>query len=191
VIQPKVRGLLSRPPVARQVQIDNAWDPVRCGRDVSLTDDGMTCRLYYCGGRTAAVRGRRPMTTGVHVWAVTWNVTGDGGAYPIIGVGTDKAAMDDDIGHNADSWGWHLNHNNLRHDGQHVVRYPNIKDPDSYSVPYTFHLVLDMDEGTLSFVDGDEYLGVAFSGLRGRSLYVMAGLWTGEQVSIKYHGGCP
>jgi SPRY domain-containing SOCS box protein 1/4 len=148
----------------------------------------MTCTRDGWG--LAAVRGRRPMTTGVHVWAVTWE-TGAGG-YTNIGVGTDEAAIDDYIGRSDDSWGWNLGNNNLYHGSSRPVGgYPSNTDPDRYTVPDTFHLVLDMDEGTLSFVDGDEYMGVAFSGLRGRSLYVMAGLYgTGTIVSIKYHGGC-
>jgi SPRY domain-containing SOCS box protein 1/4 len=129
------------------------------------------------------------MTTGVHVWAVTWG-TGDRVCLSNIGVGTDEAEIDDRIGYNDDSWGWGLYDNNLYHGRRTVGRYPSNSDPDRYKLSDTFHLVLDMDEGTLSFIDGDEYLGVAFSGLRGRSLYVMVNLtWSGEQVSIKYHGG--
>jgi SPRY domain-containing SOCS box protein 1/4 len=173
VIPPKVRGLISRPPVARQAQIDNAWDP--------------SCRRVSCGVHNlVAVRVRRPMTTGVHVWEVTWERADEG--YPVIGVGTDIAKMNAYIGYNDDSWGWNLGAKVLFHGGRSVGRYPSNKDPNRYSVPNAFHIVLDMDEGTLSFVDGDEYLGVAFSGLRGRSLYVMASMWANEQVSIKYHG---
>jgi SPRY domain-containing SOCS box protein 1/4 len=190
VIPPKVRGLLSRPPVARQTQLDNVWDPAWFGRDIKFTNDGMTCRRGGIVYGSAAVRVRRPMTTGVHVWAVTWD-KGATGDYTYIGVGTDNAKMNEYIGYEDESWGWRLNNNHLFHTERDVGRYPSNKDLDRYSVSDTFHLVLDMDEGTLSFVDGDAYLGVAFSGLGGRSLYVMAALRTRGQVSIKYHGGCP
>jgi SPRY domain-containing SOCS box protein 1/4 len=152
----------------------------------------MTCKraCVYAVGGYAAVRVRRPMTTGVHVWAVTWE-KGNRIYTPHIGVGTDKDEMVDHIGIKDDSWGWDLDTNTLYHGRRDVGRvYPTNKDLRRYTIPDTFHLVLDMDEGTLSFVDGEEYLGVAFSGLRGRSLYVMASLWAGEQVSIKYHGVC-
>jgi SPRY domain-containing SOCS box protein 1/4 len=187
MIPPKVRELLSRPPVARQTQIDNAWDPAWCDGRVSFTDDGMTCiRGNVPGG--AAVRGRRPMTTGVHVWAVTWE-TGARGYRPVIGVGTDKAAMNDGIGSTDDSWGWNLGNNVLCHGDRPVGRYPSNKDRGRYRVSDTFHLVLDMDEGTLSFVDGDQFLGEAFSGLKGLSLCVMADiLGVGASVTIKYLG---
>jgi SPRY domain-containing SOCS box protein 1/4 len=148
----------------------------------------MTCSRPVHMGLTA-VRVRRPMTTGVHVWAVTWKARGAG---TTIGVGTDEAAMHEHIGSNDDSWGWNLRTNYLRHGNRRVGSYPSNKDPDRYRVSDTFYLVLDMDEGTLSFVDGNEYLGVAFSGLRGRSLYVMASMYgTGTRVSITYHDGCP
>jgi hypothetical protein len=71
VIPPKVWELLLRPPVAGHIQIDNAWDPAIRERDVSFKHDGMTCKRSDRYS-TVAVRGRRPMTAGVHVWAITW-----------------------------------------------------------------------------------------------------------------------
>jgi len=57
-------------------------------------------------------------------------------------------------------------------------------------VPDKFLIVLDMDEGTLSFVVDGQYLGVAHHGLRGKKLYpIVSAVWGHCEISIKYMGG--
>lgn len=53
-----------------------------------------------------------------------------------------------------------------------------------------FTVVLDMDEGTLSFVVDGQYLGVAFRGLKGRKLYpIVSAVWGHCEITMKYIGG--
>lgn len=48
-------------------------------------------------------------------------------------------------------------------------------------------VVLDMDEGTLGFMVNGYYLGVAFSGLRGKKLYpVISTVWGNVEIGIRY-----
>jgi len=57
---------------------------------------------------------------------------------------------------------------------------------------YVFWLsvVLDMDDGTLSFVVDGQYLGVAFRGLKGRKLYpIVSAVWGHCEITMKYIGG--
>jgi len=57
-------------------------------------------------------------------------------------------------------------------------------------VPDTFVVILDMDEGTLSFAADGQYLGVAFRGLKGRKLYpVVSAVWGHCEVTMTYIGG--
>ena len=57
-------------------------------------------------------------------------------------------------------------------------------------VPDNFFMVLDMDEGTLSFIVNGHYLGVAHRGLRGQKVYVMiSAVWANCEVSINYVNG--
>lgn len=51
-------------------------------------------------------------------------------------------------------------------------------------------VVLDMDEGTLAFVVDGQYLGVAFKGLKGRTLYpIVSAVWGNCEITMKYIGG--
>jgi len=53
-----------------------------------------------------------------------------------------------------------------------------------------FSVVLDMDEGTLSFVVDGQYLGVAFRGLKGRKLFpIVSAVWGHCEITMKYIGG--
>lgn len=51
-------------------------------------------------------------------------------------------------------------------------------------------VVLDMDEGTLSFVVDSQYLGIAFRGLKGKKLYpIVSAVWGHCEITMKYIGG--
>lgn len=71
------------------------------------------------------------------------------------------------------------------------VTYPALLKPDeTFIVPDKFLVVLDMDEGTLSFVVDGQYLGVAFRGLKGRKLYpIVSAVWGHCEITMKYIGG--
>ena len=50
--------------------------------------------------------------------------------------------------------------------------------------------MLDMDEGVMGFVVEGSYLGPAFSGLRGKKLFVIvSAVWGHCEVTMKYIGG--
>ena len=51
-------------------------------------------------------------------------------------------------------------------------------------------VVLDMDGGTLGFVAGGQYLGVAFRGLKSKKLYPIVSAVGGHcEITMKYIGG--
>ena len=58
-------------------------------------------------------------------------------------------------------------------------------------VPDTFVLILDMDECTLSFIVGDQYLGVAHTFPRSlRPLHIVVGAVYGDsRITLRYLGG--
>ena len=61
---------------------------------------------------------------------------------------------------------------------------------ENFVVPDKFHVVLDMDEGTLSFVVDGKYLGVAFRGLKGKKLYpIVSAVWGHCEITARYIGG--
>lgn len=72
-----------------------------------------------------------------------------------------------------------------------VKNYPTgLGTDETLVVPDEFLMVLDMDEGTLSFVVDGQYLGVAFSGLKGKKIYpVVSAVWGHCEITMKYYGG--
>lgn len=59
-----------------------------------------------------------------------------------------------------------------------------------HDIIFLFTVVLDMDEGTLSFVVDGQYLGVAFRGLKGRKLFpIVSAVWGHCEITMKYIGG--
>lgn len=81
----------------------------------------------------------------------------------------------------------------MYHDSKNCpgVTYPALLKPDeTFIVPDKFLVVLDMDEGTLSFVVDGQYLGVAFRGLKGRKLYpIVSAVWGHCEITMRYIGG--
>ena len=60
----------------------------------------------------------------------------------------------------------------------------------SVFTPVSLSVVLDMDEGTLSYVVEGEFLGVAHRGLRGKKLYpIVSAVWGHCEITMKYLGG--
>ena len=53
-----------------------------------------------------------------------------------------------------------------------------------------FAVVIDMDEGTLSFVVENQFLGVAHRGLKGKKVYpIVSAVWGHCEITLKYLGG--
>jgi SPRY domain-containing SOCS box protein 1/4 len=96
------------------------------------------------------------------------------------------------IGSNDTSWGWCLKTKKIYHDSRKFrngIPYPKDLD-EKLKIPESFYLLLDADRGTLSFQVDNDFLGVAFSGLRGMELFpVVSAVWGHCEVTLKYIGG--
>jgi len=133
----------------------------------------------------------------MHCWEVCWS-TRQRGTHAVVGVATAEAPLHSVgyhslVGSTDNSWGWDLGRNKLYHDvkNQPGVLYPALLKPDeTFIVPDKFLVVLDMDEGTLSFVVDGQYLGVAFRGLKGKKLYpIVSAVWGHCEITMRYIGG--
>lgn len=91
------------------------------------------------------------------------------------------------MGSNEDSWGWDLVRNKCYHNQEERI-YPNWLSPNEmFDIPDEIAVVLDMDAGTLGFMVDQVYLGVAFTGLQGKSVYpVISTVWGNGEIGIKY-----
>lgn len=190
--------LLDMPPAPLDVQIKHSWSPTDRSLNIFVKEeDNLTFHRHPVAQSTDSVRGKVGYTRGLHVWEIIWS-TRQRGTHAVIGVGSIDAPLHSAgysslIGSNTESWGWDLGRNKLYHDSKNTTAttYPSNLGPDeNFIVPDNFLVVLDMDEGTLSFVVDGQYLGVAFRGLKGKKLYPLcSAVWGHCEVTMKYLGG--
>jgi len=190
--------LLDMPPVPKEQQLEHGWNADDRSLNIFVKeDDRMTFHRHPVAQSTDCIRGRVGYTRGLHVWEIHWS-TRQRGTHAVVGVATKDAPLrcvgyQSLVGMGHDSWGWDLGRNKLYHDVKNTpgCTYPRTLSPDeNFVVPDTFLVVLDMDEGTLSFVVDGQYLGVAFRGLKGKKLYPIVGaVWGHCEITMRYIGG--
>ncbi|XP_069669222.1 protein gustavus isoform X2 [Periplaneta americana] len=190
--------LLDMPPASRDCQMKHAWNAEDRSLNIFVKDDDkLTFHRHPVAQSTDCIRGKVGLTKGLHVWEVHWS-TRQRGTHAVVGVATQDAPLHSVgyqslVGSNDQSWGWDLGRNKLYHDSKNNagVTYPALLKPDeTFIVPDKFLVVLDMDDGTLSFVVDGQYLGVAFRGLKGRKLYpIVSAVWGHCEITMKYIGG--
>ncbi|KAK6628049.1 hypothetical protein RUM44_010531 [Polyplax serrata] len=190
--------LLDMPPASRDCQVKHAWNPEDRSLNIFVKDDDkLTFHRHPVAQSTDCIRGKVGFTKGLHVWEVHWS-TRQRGTHAVVGVATQDAPLHSVgyqslVGSNDLSWGWDLGRNKLYHDSKNNagITYPALLKPDeTFIVPDKFLVVLDMDDGTLSFVVDGQYLGIAFRGLKGRKLYpIVSAVWGHCEITMKYIGG--
>lgn len=180
----------------RALQLENTWNECDCSPNIYVRpDDPLTLHRNPVYQTTDAIRGKSGYTTGLHIWEVTWPQSSRG-THPVVGVAHKTAPLSEPgykrlIGSNDTSWGWCLKTKKIYHDSRKFrngISYPKELD-EKLKIPESFYMLLDMDRGTLSFQVLDDFLGVAFSGLRGLELYpVVSAVWGHCEVTLKYIG---
>ncbi|XP_050425299.1 protein gustavus isoform X2 [Adelges cooleyi] len=190
--------LLDMPPVSKEIQVKHAWNAEDRSLNIFVKEeDKLTFHRHPVAQSTDCIRGKTGLTKGLHVWEVNWS-TRQRGTHAVVGVATQDAPLHSVgyqslVGSNDQSWGWDLGRNKLYHDSKSYdgITYPALLKPDeTFIVPDKFLVVLDMDEGTLSFVVDGQYLGVAFRGLKGRKLFpIVSAVWGHCEITMKYIGG--
>ena len=197
----RVDYLLDLQPVDRATQEEHSWNPNDRSLNVFIKeDDPTTIHRHPVAQSTDCARGRRGYTTGIHAWEIKWN-TRQRGTHAVVGVAEIGAPIhaygySSVVGSTADSWGWDINKKRLYHadsNNNSSNPYPfkdGVDEKEDITVPEQFKMILDMDAGTLAFVVEDEYLGVAFQGLKGKTLYPIVNVvWGHAEVTCRYLGG--
>lgn len=190
--------LLDMPPVSYEVQLLHSWNNDDRSLNVFVKEeDKLIFHRHPVAQSTDAIRGKAGYSRGLHVWQVTWAMR-QRGTHAVVGVATAEAPLHSVgyttlVGNNQESWGWDLGRNRLYHDGknQPSQTYPAFLEPDeTFIVPDAFLVVLDMDDGTLSFIVDGQYMGVAFRGLKGKKLYpVVSAVWGHCEIKMRYLNG--
>ncbi|XP_040125823.1 SPRY domain-containing SOCS box protein 4 isoform X1 [Ictidomys tridecemlineatus] len=171
--------LLDMPAAGLAVQLRHAWNPEDRSLNVFVKeDDRLTFHRHPVAQSTDGIRGKVGHARGLHAWQIHWPAR-QRGTHAVVGVATARAPLHSVgytalVGSDAESWGWDLGRSRLYHDGKNRpgVAYPAFLGPEeAFALPDSLLVVLDMDEGTLSFIVDGQYLGVAFRGLKGKKLY--------------------
>lgn len=190
--------LLDMPVALEDTQLRCGWNQDDRSLNIFVKeDDKLTFHRHPVAQSTDCIRGKVGFIKGLHCWEVTWS-TRQRGTHAVVGVATAEAPLHSVgyqslVGSTDNSWGWDLGRNKLYHDSKHneSVQYPALLRPDeTFIVPDKFLVVLDMDEGTLSFVVDGQYLGIAFRGLKGKKLFpIVSAVWGHCEITMKYIGG--
>ncbi|MED6231553.1 F-box/SPRY domain-containing protein 1 [Ataeniobius toweri] len=139
-----------------------------CSRNVYVKKNGFTLHRNPIAQSTDGARGKIGFTEGRHAWEIWWE--GPLGTVAVIGIATKRAAMQCQgyvalLGSDDQSWGWNLVDNNLLHNGEVNGNFPQCNNAPKYQIGERIRVILDMDDKTLAFERGFEFLGVAFRGL--------------------------
>ncbi|XP_051900492.1 SPRY domain-containing SOCS box protein 4-like [Pristis pectinata] len=187
--------LLELPPVPWDVQLQHSWSDRDCSPNMRVPG-GLTARRLPVPDSTDCLRGRVGCHRGLHVWRVSWPV-GQRGSHAAVGVGTSRARLQAPGyrtllgGEDGESWAWGLVDNRLYHAGKALHSYPDVS-VGPFPVPESVVVILDSDEGTLSFMVDGRYLGVAFQGLKDKTLYPMVScVWGNCGISLTYINHLP
>lgn len=182
------------------LQLANAWSPVDRSTCIRVKrDDPLTFRRLPVQGTTDAIRAKVGYSRGLHAWTIRWKAD-QRGSHAVVGVATAQAPLQQIgykclVGGNAETWGWDLVKNRLWHNGKShpgvmcLAENGHLLLERSASIPDDITVILDMDAGTMAFSIEGHYLGVAFTGLKGKTLYpAVSAVWGHCEVTIRYIG---
>nr|XP_027806884.1 SPRY domain-containing SOCS box protein 2 isoform X2 [Marmota flaviventris] len=187
--------LLSASPPDLGAQRRHGWNPKDCSENIEVKEGGLCFERRPVAQSTDGVRGKRGYSRGLHAWEISWPPE-QRGTHAVVGVATALAPLQADhyaalLGSNSESWGWDIGRGKLYHQskGPEAPQYPAGPQGEQLEVPERLLVVLDMEEGTLGYAIGGTYLGPAFRGLKGRTLYpAVSAVWGQCQVRIRYLG---
>ena len=188
----RLAALLTTPPVSKSEAEAHAWNPDDRSANVELkVDDLFTMRRRPVAQSTDCVRSKVGYSSGTHLFRITWP-TRQRGTHAMVGVSTLMAEVQADgykglLGDTANSWGWDLGRKQALHAGQHSSLFPlSLNHHHQWTVPDEFHMILDMDVGTLAWFADGQYLGISHRGIQGEIFPMVSTVWGHCEVSLVY-----
>ena len=190
----RVEMALDHPAADKSEQVKHAWNPDDRSLNIFVKDnDPLSFHRHPVAQSTDSIRGRMSYSSGLHVFEFTWP-SRQHGTHAVVGVATKDAPLHSAgyqslVGSNTHSWGWDLGRCKAYHNSDSVqgIQYPQY---NSYQVPDSFLMVLDLDIGTLAFIARGQYLGVAHTGLKGKTVFpIVSSVWGHCEVTMKYVTG--
>eukprot|EP00088_Acartia_fossae_P018172 TRINITY_DN20468_c0_g1_i1.p1 TRINITY_DN20468_c0_g1~~TRINITY_DN20468_c0_g1_i1.p1 ORF type:complete len:393 (+),score=57.59 TRINITY_DN20468_c0_g1_i1:206-1384(+) len=187
-------AIINNSRVSAQEQSRHGWNPEDRSNNLTIKNSShLTVRRQPVTQSTDAVRGKSGCSRGIDVYEMDWPVRMRG-TNAAVGIATKSAPLhslgyQNLIGNNTSSWGWDIGRKEALVNGK-SVNYPSlVRKHYQWSVPQTFYMVIDRDEGTLSFIVRNKWLGVACSGIQGETVYpAISTVWGHAEVSLRYIG---
>jgi len=189
---------LDMPQVPRHVAEQNSWNPDDRSLNIYVKeDDLLTLHRHPVAQSTDCIRSKVGYERGLHLFELTWP-SQQRGTHAVVGLATLAAPLHSVgyqslIGNNDQTWGWDLGRNKAYHDSNNIpgVNYPACLGPDeNFQIPDKFIMVVDMEEGTLSFIVDGTWLGVAHSGLKGQKVHlIVSAVWGHCEITMRYLAG--
>jgi len=139
-------------------------DPTQCGTTMSISEDGLQA-TQVTFEKWGMVRADTELpSSGISSWDVSIDVSPKGHIF--VGVATKQSNLGSYLGNDKYGWGY-IGNKGAWHNKHKVKTYG--KD---FRSGHVVTVVMDMDEGSLSFLVNGEDQGVAFDeGLKGKQLY--------------------
>ncbi|KAF7275854.1 hypothetical protein GWI33_011204 [Rhynchophorus ferrugineus] len=188
--------ILDMPALPNGAVVGRGWNVADKSPYLNVFSNSLLCARVARHSSTDCIRGLVGFTTGLHCWEIRWPHK-QRSPFPIIGVATKQAPLMIErtapvVGTNPHSWGVDIETCTAYHNG-HSWRYPVLRNPDDEFIFSDIIMVLlDMDEGTLSYVVDGKNLGVAFTGLNNKTIYPIINMANYYGVAaIRYAGSLP
>lgn len=177
-----------------QTQVERGWNPQDKSCNLAMKSNNHLCiRRQPVTQSTDGVRSKVGTSRGICMYELTWPAKMRG-THASVGVATSQAPLHSPgyislIGSNISSWGWDIGRKEAKHDSNSTNYPPTVQNHYEWTVPDTFLLIIDMDEGTLSFAGGGRWYGTAFDNLQGKRVFpAVSTVWGHAEVSIRYIG---
>ena len=197
-LPPRLEMLLDMPRASQETQVAHSWNTEDRSLNIYVKpEDPLTFHRHPVAQSTDCIRSKMGYETGLHVFELNWPQQ-QRGTHAVVGISTIDAPLHSVgyqslIGNNDQTWGWDLGRNKAYHDSSNKpgTTYPASLAPDeTFQVPDKFLMVLDMDEGTLSFIVDGHHLGPAHRGLQGKKIYVViSAVWGHCEITMRYVNG--
>ncbi|NXY50561.1 FBSP1 protein, partial [Ceuthmochares aereus] len=170
----------------------HAFPPHDCSRNVYIKKNGPPLHRNPIAQSTDGAPPQIGFSEGRHAWEVP--PQGPLGTVAVIGIAPPRAAMQCQgyvalLPPHDQSWGWNLVDNNPPHNGEVNGSFPQCNPPPKYQIGERIRVILDMEDKTLAFERGYEFLGVAFRGLPKVCLYpAVSAVYGNTEVTLVYLG---
>lgn len=166
------------------------WDMEDKSKKIKIENE-ITARVDTPFNDSHMIKSFEGIHEGYHVYEIYWPKKTRGTGFSIIGLSTSTAEtqMDGKVplcGLNKNSVGWDLNSRKVIFDNKVVCNYRS----KSEEIPDYFLMIIDFQEGSISFRSNDVDFGVCFTGLneffKYQNLFVTACLTDhGTQLSVR------